>query len=582
MGHISGMVVWGSAVNAHLKRIETKRTIVAGFETLLTKCPDIKILAVDASHEATIAAVKLWRPYASDFYSLKSRVSSQSYPDLDAKMKEALDALDTFIDSVYARQTNMFWSSLTKMFAQVHDWLSPTAGAARDAFDGQLEPLEVARALQFLSPLRELCSKEAQQPFLYWIDARKCLMASLRLAVPMLKQSCKDVTLTDVKIMKFFEELFKLSNQTMPAFESQSFDIKAMAAVRTLQDDMAQRISIHLSSFDDKQYTKGPAKNVLADLGKLFSSSQSKVLDEISGAFKPNEKLRHAIKPDSLTKDAKLGQDVLTWSKLLPADISIPVTMAFDVKYLALLPKICKYLADLASLTSKVNIIEDNDVLATKIEEFGSLVSTVIMVATSLVNDFGLFPEHSSAFIDTAVLHFAQGMIAIHKQSMINVQACRQAMINHSQDKHIVQICDAVASTEVLDGPDMFQRSKADPAILINKCWKKYFACLHSQSRVHQCCLDIQSRTTDMKINLDAIETSQKEFESALDDEDFMTAKIRFAILTAVQAIFRPATNELPRAELINFGRQKINELGRVSLPAKLETMMGMSEAAGY
>ena len=93
-----GMVVWGSVVNAHLKRIETKRTIVAGFETQLTKCPDIKILAVDASHETTIAAVKLWRPYASDFYSLKSRVSSQSYPDLDAKMKKAVDALDIFID----------------------------------------------------------------------------------------------------------------------------------------------------------------------------------------------------------------------------------------------------------------------------------------------------------------------------------------------------------------------------------------------------------------------------------------------------------------------------------------------------
>ena len=82
---------------------------------------------------------------------------------------------------------------------------------------------------------------------------------------------------------------------------------------------------------------------------------------------------------------------------------------------------------------------------------------------------------------------------------------------------------------------------------------------------------------------MDAIETSQKEFESALDtDEDFLAAKIRVATLTALQAVFRPATNELPRHDLIALARQRINELGRVPLPAKLETMLGMSEASGH
>ena len=54
----------------------------------------------------------------------------------------------------------------------------------------------------------------------------------MRLAVSVLKQSCEEVTLSDVNISIFYEELFALSNQTMLAFALASFDSKAVAAVR--------------------------------------------------------------------------------------------------------------------------------------------------------------------------------------------------------------------------------------------------------------------------------------------------------------------------------------------------------------
>lgn len=204
------MIEWSTAVATFVKQLEVRRVLVGGYEKLLKAPPKPPTLDIDASHDDAVAAIKDWRPFADETFALMGRTSEQLKPLVEETSKEALQVLSRFVSSAFARQAKMFWTSLADVFDKLNDWLEEDPGAERSAFEGQVEPLDLARSLQSSGGLRELCSKEALQPLLDWCDAHQGFMATLKAALPTLAAAATSAHLSDPKFLKLLAETHTL------------------------------------------------------------------------------------------------------------------------------------------------------------------------------------------------------------------------------------------------------------------------------------------------------------------------------------------------------------------------------------
>lgn len=276
----------------------------------------------------------------------------------------------------------------------------------------------------------------------------------------------------------------------------------------------------------------------------------------------------------SLYSKTRLGDDLLKCAK--HADITMPTELAFDVKYLCIAPKVALLLHDMASCSRDLVLVKENEMLDWRAIELRGLTGTIAVLKALLATEFSISDEAMAAFVSAFSSRVLASLKSIHGQSLENVKAAQAAFVKATQAKHVAETLGMVRDEAALDGPMLFERSKAAAAQAVNKCWREFCGSADEQRRVHASCVDLKAVAADLSIDLTSIEASQSALAQQLESEAFASAKQALATMIALQALFRPTTAEQPRSDLVALGLKKIQEVG-VHLPPKLETMMGQA-----